>query len=144
MKAITIKQPWASLIVAGIKDIENRTWPTKYRGTVLIHAGASFAFKYLVDGLNADQLQVIRESNITTYPKVLIDNVVLDYPVSAIIGKVDIVGCVIEHPSVWAEIGFPWVDKPIYNWVLANPVQFDEPILNVKGKLSFWEWEGKA
>ncbi|MCS3017987.1 ASCH domain-containing protein [Phocaeicola vulgatus] len=26
MKAITIKQPWASLIVHGIKDIENRTW----------------------------------------------------------------------------------------------------------------------
>jgi hypothetical protein len=34
MKAITIKQPWASLIVHGIKDIENRTWscPKKYLG----------------------------------------------------------------------------------------------------------------
>ena len=41
MKAITIKQPWASLIVHGIKDIENRTWacPWKYIGhRVLIHA----------------------------------------------------------------------------------------------------------
>ena len=38
MKAITIKQPWASLIVAGIKDIENRTWKTSFRGRVLIHA----------------------------------------------------------------------------------------------------------
>jgi hypothetical protein len=41
MKAITIKQPWASLIVHGIKDIENRTWacPEKYIGhRVLIHA----------------------------------------------------------------------------------------------------------
>jgi len=41
MKAITIKQPWASLIVHGIKDIENRTWPCpkKYLGQrVLIHA----------------------------------------------------------------------------------------------------------
>ena len=35
MKAITIKQPWASLIVHGIKDIENRTWRTNYRGRVL-------------------------------------------------------------------------------------------------------------
>ena len=32
MKALTIKQPWASLIVHGIKDIENRTWRTDYRG----------------------------------------------------------------------------------------------------------------
>ena len=30
--------------------------------------------------------------------------------------------------------------KPIYNWVLANPVVYDKPILNVKGKLSFWEF----
>ena len=41
MKAISIKQPWASLIVHGIKDVENRTWkcPQKYIGQrVLIHA----------------------------------------------------------------------------------------------------------
>ena len=41
MKAISIKQPWASLIAHGIKDIENRTWkcPQKYIGQrVLIHA----------------------------------------------------------------------------------------------------------
>ena len=41
MKAITIKQPWASLIVHGIKNIENRTWscPKKYLGQrVLIHS----------------------------------------------------------------------------------------------------------
>ena len=30
---------------------------------------------------------------------------------------------------------------PIYNWVLANPVLYEKPILNVKGKLSFWEFE---
>lgn len=38
MKAITIKQPWASLIVHGIKDIENRTWPCpdKYIGQKIL------------------------------------------------------------------------------------------------------------
>ena len=39
MKALSIRQPWAELIVAGLKDIENRTWRTDYRGPVLIHAG---------------------------------------------------------------------------------------------------------
>jgi hypothetical protein len=40
MKIISIRQPWASLIfLAGDpKDVENRTWPTRYRGPVLIHA----------------------------------------------------------------------------------------------------------
>ena len=40
MKTITIKQPWAQFIAEGIKDIENRTWKTNFRGRVLIHASA--------------------------------------------------------------------------------------------------------
>lgn len=39
MKALSIRQPWASLLALGIKDIENRSWGTRYRGKVLIHAG---------------------------------------------------------------------------------------------------------
>ncbi|MBU2700609.1 hypothetical protein Ga0466249_001701 [Sporomusaceae bacterium BoRhaA] len=39
MKAITILQPWASLIACGEKKIETRLWPTKYRGPIAIHAG---------------------------------------------------------------------------------------------------------
>lgn len=38
MKALSIRQPWAWLIVNGHKNIENRTWPTRVRGPVLIHA----------------------------------------------------------------------------------------------------------
>ena len=39
MKVITIKQPFATLIAAGIKEYEFRTWKTKYRGEILIHTG---------------------------------------------------------------------------------------------------------
>jgi len=39
MKALSIKQPWAELILRGIKDVENRSWETAYRGQLLIHAG---------------------------------------------------------------------------------------------------------
>jgi ASCH domain len=38
MKALSIRQPWALLIIHGGKDIENRKWNTKYRGPILIHA----------------------------------------------------------------------------------------------------------
>lgn len=41
MKALTIRQPWASLIAAGVKTIETRSWSTKYRGPLAIHAGKS-------------------------------------------------------------------------------------------------------
>ncbi len=39
IKAISIQQPWAWLIVNGFKDVENRTWPTKFVAPVAIHAG---------------------------------------------------------------------------------------------------------
>ena len=38
MKILSIRQPWAALIVHGFKETENRTWSTSYRGPVLIHA----------------------------------------------------------------------------------------------------------
>lgn len=43
MKAISIRQPYAHNIIYDGKDVENRNWPTKYRGDVLIHASKSFA-----------------------------------------------------------------------------------------------------
>lgn len=39
MKVLTIKQPWATLIMQGYKRFEFRSWQTKYRGDLLIHAG---------------------------------------------------------------------------------------------------------
>jgi len=38
---LTICQPWAWAIAAGHKRVENRTWPTNYRGRLAIHAGKS-------------------------------------------------------------------------------------------------------
>lgn len=39
MKTITLHQPWASLVALGVKTIETRSWPTKHRGPLAIHAG---------------------------------------------------------------------------------------------------------
>ena len=57
------------------------------------------------------------------------------YVNSAIIGSVEIVDCVVNHSSIWAE-------KGVYNWVLANPILYSKPIENVKGKPSFWDYSG--
>lgn len=139
MKTITIKQPWASLICSGIKDIENRTWPTKFRGRVLVHASAKSSGK-MIDLLTDEQYDYVKKSG--WKPST-------NKPLSAIVGSVEIVDCVINHPSIWAE---HWTTKPwnngtrggtydvqCYNLVLANPIMFPEPI-PAKGKLSFWEY----
>lgn len=130
MKAISIKQPWASLIVEGIKPIENRTWPTKYRGKVFIHASAKMVqHEFVREIYTQDQWDYLNSNNLHDKIKTV--------PLSAIIGEVEIVDCVIGHESIWAETGFV-NHKPIYNWVLANPVKYPDPIKNIKGKLSFW------
>ena len=130
MKAITIKQPWASLIAAGLKDIENRTWKTNFRGRVLIHAGMKADNHWSASVPVCDKVdKFLREISKggTDWS---------NYHFGAIIGSVEIVDCVQNHPSLWAEQG-------VWNWVLANPVMFDEPIKGVKGKLSFWEYNGE-
>jgi hypothetical protein len=53
MKALTICQPYAEMIAAHEKPIENRTWPTSYRGLIAIHAGKSRA--WLEDGDEAER-----------------------------------------------------------------------------------------
>lgn len=132
MKAITIKQPWAKLIAQGIKDIENRTWPTKFRGKVLIHTSAK-SVDVLFSVEQSAQLWMNGYDATVVFSK---DT----FPTSAIIGEVEIVDCVINHKSIWAEKSTEG-EKPIYNWILANAVLYEKPILNVKGKLSFWESE---
>jgi hypothetical protein len=41
-RVLTVKNPWAALIAKGVKDVENRTWHTEYRGPLAIHAGLSY------------------------------------------------------------------------------------------------------
>ena len=148
MKAITVKQPWASLIVHGIKDIENRTWacPKKYIGQrVLIHASGK---------PDREPYMVFNDAQKDALDDCIMD--VFDYynRTGSIIGSIEIVDCVINHPSIWAEKTDNYTTgmnpklheeiigkKIIYNWVLANPILFPEPI-PAKGKLLFWDYPG--
>lgn len=139
MKALSIKQPWASLIVHGIKDIENRTWKTNFRGRIYVHTSISPAFTgSYTDNLPDGFWTGLTEEQRRTY--------LLSFQHRGfIIGEIDIIDCVINHESIWAEktegvtAGNQFFyKKPIYNWVLANPVLYEKPI-PAKGKLSLWE-----
>lgn len=104
MKIISIKQPWAWLVVNGIKDVENRTWSHQYRGQILIHASGK-----------ADRNPVAFDNDIRC-PDGL--------DLGGVVGIAEIVDCVIDYPSRW--YAGRYVDKrtgerkPYYAFVLRN------------------------
>lgn len=88
MKAISIKQPWASLIVEGIKDIENRNWFTYYRGLLYIHASKGFD----IQGANVLAMKYPQYTALIEKSKELR---------GGIIGTVQLINCVRSHTSEW-------------------------------------------
>ena len=84
MKILSIKQPWASLIVHGLKDIENRTWPTRYRGPLIIHASQR------ADDISATDIERRFGAHLPC-----------ELPLGGIVGVTEIVDCVRPHPSKW-------------------------------------------
>ena len=127
MKAITIKQPFASLIAAGLKEYEFRTWKTKYRGVILIHAGK---------GIDKKAMKKFEEYG-------------LDYPTGCIIAKANLSDCVIvdsEFRNVLTEKNTKIYSSIIkhtewegYGFKIDN-IEKIEPI-PAKGKLSIWEYD---
>jgi len=135
MKALSIKQPWAWLICAGYKDIENRSWlfsilpywanremkPIR----IYVHTGSSKA------DMTKEALAWIlnRLSNRQSAQLMLAYN---QLAFGSIIGEVDVTGCVKESDS-------PWFVGP-YGFVLANPTLYKEPI-PCRGRLGFFNPE---
>lgn len=117
MKALSIRQPWAWLIVNGHKDIENRTWPTWYRGPVLIHAGQTMTRVDYEHGLWACLDPVIELPQFEKLER------------GGIVGVATIVDSVTRSDSYWytGEHGFVLRD--------ARPL----PFYPFKGALGFFE-----
>jgi hypothetical protein len=111
MRALTVKQPWAALIVAGIKDVENRSWfprEDQLGQRILIHAGV----KRDKDG---------KDCGAVDYDDVK----------GALLGSVVLFDVVPDSLSDWAVEG-QW------HWQLVDPQPLDEPI-PCKGRLWLWQ-----
>ena len=102
MKAISVRQPWAWLILYAGKDIENRTWATNHRGPLLIHAGQQRPTRADMEWCAAFRGKL----SIDPPPKEA-----LEY--GAIVGQVELVDCVTQSKSCW------W-QGPV-GWQLAKP-----------------------
>lgn len=126
---LSIRQPWASLICAGIKDVENRSWNARHRGRMLIH---SSSYKCPKDVAYMLPLEM---SNILINNEAFGNIDIKTWPTSAIIGYVDLTDCVEgDYDSIWADPGS-------VKLVLENAHMFDEPITGVKGKLNIFEYD---
>lgn len=109
VKALTVRQPWAAAIAHHGKTVENRTWHTNWRGTLLIHAA-----KTAHPGIS-----LIEHSNVR----------------SAIVAVATLTDC---HPSdgrctSWAD----YPEPAVWHWVLADVRTLSEPVA-CKGALGLW------
>lgn len=116
MKALSIRAPWWWFILSAGKDIENRDWPTQYRGPVLIHASKWWKITDVTDDTRIAHQTAVDQGRLqqfgwagTTYEDMRADG-------GCIVGRAEIVDCVSESDS-------PWFFGR-YGFVLANPVTF--------------------
>lgn len=127
MKAITIHQPWASLIADGRKTFETRGWPVAYRGAIAIHAGKKLDAGYAVEC-------GYRPEGLTT---------------GAIIAVARLAGCIAAdeaertiHLSMpadraAAELAHGWFEPGRFAWELADVVRV--PAFPMLGQQGLWD-----
>ena len=121
MKCISIKQPWAWLIAAGYKDIENRSWATKFRGECFIHASACLTRREYHEC--SDIALKIDHRLVSHMP------CRADFLRGGIIGKCEIYDVVTESDS-------PWFSGPV-GWRVRNAIHFSQ-LHPMKGQLGFF------
>lgn len=125
MKVISIKEPWASLIINGYKEYEFRTWKTKYRGKILIHASKTPDKKAL------DRFKSLN----------------LNYQYGCIVGEVEIVDCIVINDELNKEllnknelVYGATLDRTGYAWKLENIEKYSK-LIPINGKLGLWEYK---
>lgn len=132
--ALSLKQPWASLICIGLKDVENRTWQTDYRGRLFIVASSSNVLADFEQGNIQQPIvdEIQRRQKEGNLP------MLNSFPQSAVIGYVDLVDCTGEEvESIWS---YGSLEDGNVNWILENAYIFDEPqLVGIKAKYFLFE-----
>jgi len=119
MEALTLRPSWAWLVVNVYKDIENRSWATRLRERIWIHASSSRVARAEYEDFEA----ICRYRRIKDFPARE------DFPTGGIVGSVEIVDCVMKSRSYWF--------GGDYGFVLKNA--WRSRFRAMKGKLGFFE-----
>lgn len=171
MKAITLTQPWATLVAIGAKRIETRSWTTRYRGPLTIHAAKAGLHEWDEVG----PWRVVRYDGAWSIVPVddgeeIGSHAAVQLPLGAVVATADLVEVLPIRDSMDPDttgdyiiagenVGVGFVRDRIfgmldqvpfgdftpgrYAWLLANVRPLDEPV-PARGALGLWEWEGAA
>jgi hypothetical protein len=123
MKAISVRQPYAWLLMHSTKNLENRVWYSAHRGQLAIHAAKGMTRDEYFDAVDFVYTFNPELCRVIPKPHELVRG--------AIIGTMVMRGCVTSSDS-------PWFQGP-YGFVLTNPQPCDP--VPIKGALGLWEWK---
>jgi hypothetical protein len=85
IKALSISQPWASLVIMGVKRLETRPWQTRYRGPLAIHASKNFSRAARMLCLQEPCRSALQSAGVDVWSRL---------PCGVILGVVELVDCV--------------------------------------------------
>lgn len=140
MKALTLRQPWATIVADKLKTIEVRTWSTKYRGPLVIHAGKGwdvdgwqrFAMKIPDAGQRAEFYEQCQDDRGRAIARTkLID--VIEYP---------------DPDSFLKDFErhfnpFTRFREGLFGWVFARTFRLANPV-EIRGSLGLWNFGGDS
>jgi len=128
MKALSVRAPWWWAILHG-KPVENRGWPTNFRGRVWIHASKFWKMSAILDDL--EDIRDMEMADHISLPYLHFPEIeALRDSGGCIVGSVEIVDCVKSHPSAF------FVGE--YGFVLRDPIILPKPV-PFKGMLGFFD-----
>jgi hypothetical protein len=141
MKALTLTQPWASLVASGAKTIETRSWSTRYRGALAIHAAArwsradiNYAFE-VEEGrppARLGDLDILRDWPMPLGKVIAVVILSEVLPVEAL--EPDIADVITAREFAYGDYS-----PGRFAWILDN-VRPIEPPVPAKGHLGLWDW----
>lgn len=138
MKAISLMQPWASLMALELKRIETRSWDTKYRGPLLIHSSKKvIPLHRLFDDLNFEQREFIFRALENAY----------DDPEKLPTGMIIAVCQLVETKPTESLTTLSWLEKACgdyapgrFGWIIGEMKRL-EPGIHAKGQLGLWNYD---
>ncbi|KAK9140609.1 hypothetical protein Scep_010290 [Stephania cephalantha] len=136
---LTMHQPWASLLVYGIKRIEGRSWPSPIRGRLWIHAASKVPDPETIKAMEDFYREIYSVNGITDlkFPE--------HYPVSRLLGCVEVVGCIrCDELACWEEVpeGVRLEGQTDFCWLCEKPQKLVIP-MEMRGYQGVYNLERK-
>lgn len=133
MKALTLTQPWATLVAIGAKQTETRSWSTRYRGPLAIHAAKGWTADVVHVAFSEPYRQVLCDAGYSLFSLL---------PRGVIVATCTLVDCVPTsrfQGNDFLDSAFGDFSAGRFAWILKDIKAFPRPII-AKGALGLWEW----